>query len=131
MTDRSLLLLQMIQGRGVTQPEGARHLVDGLQDRLKAAMPRFQELMNQPGAVEIRAELTKGLVERSVARAIRLVFNQSQATPQVQGGAVKTQGGLPAGTVPSGQRQILPRQVKGAGQRPQGILPLGVAASAQ
>ncbi|KAL0045149.1 hypothetical protein WJX82_010101 [Trebouxia sp. C0006] len=122
---------QMIQGRGVTQPEGARHLVDGLQDRLKAAMPRFQELMNQPGAVEIRAELTKGLVERSVARAIRLVFNQSQATPQVQGGAVKTQGGLPAGTVPSGQRQIVPRQVKGAGQRPQGILPLGVAASAQ
>ena len=125
------MLLQIIQGGGVTQPDGARHVVDSLQSRLQAAMPRFQELMNQPGAAEIRAELTKGLVERSIARAIRLVFNQNQDTSQVQGGAVKAQGGLPAGTVPSGQRQPAPRQVKGAGQRPQGNLPLGVATSAQ
>ncbi len=121
----------MIQGGGVTQPEGARHLVDGLQSRLQAAMPRFQELMNQPGAAEIRAELTRGLVERSIARAIRLVFNQNQATPQVQGGAMKVQGGLPVGTVPFGQRQPAPRQLKRAGQRPQGNLPLGVPTSAQ
>ena len=94
-------------------------------------MPRFQELINQPGAAEIRAELTRGLVERSIARAIRLVFNQNQANPQVQGGAVKAQGGLPAGTVPSGQRQPASRQVKRAGQRLQEDLPLGVATSAQ
>lgn len=122
---------QRIQGGGVTQPEGAGHLVDGLQSRLQAAMPRFQELMNQPGAAEIRAELTRGLVERSIARAIRLVFNQNQATPQLRRGTVTEQVGLPVGTVPSGQRQPAPRQIKRAGQGPQGILPVGVATSAQ
>ncbi|DBB07164.1 TPA: hypothetical protein ACH3X1_011734 [Trebouxia sp. C0004] len=122
---------QRIKGGGVTQPEGARHLVDGLQSSLQAAMPRFQELMNQPGAAEIRAELTRGLVERSIARAVRLVFNQNQATPQVQGGAVQAQGVLPAGTVPSGQRQPASQQLKRAGQILQGTLPLGVASSVQ
>ena len=79
-------------------------------------MPRFQELLNTPGAAEIRAELTKGLAERSIARAIRLVFNQDQPTagPQhlgrrQQGGLTagmgrRPQGGLTAAAVPTVQR---------------------------
>ena len=56
----------------------ARQTVLGLQSQLQAVMPRFQELMGRPGAAEIRAELTRGLAERSLARAIKLVFNQNQ-----------------------------------------------------
>jgi len=78
----------------------------GLQSRLQAVMPRFRELLNQPGAAEIRSELTRGLVERSIARAIKLVFNQSQQpTPQVQPSGSKQQAVLPARVAPPAQRQ--------------------------
>ncbi|KAL3145629.1 hypothetical protein ABBQ32_003173 [Trebouxia sp. C0010 RCD-2024] len=78
------------------QPEGAGQLVANLQARLQAVMPRFREILNTPGAVEIRAELTKGLVERSIARAIRLVFNQDQSSAQSQQLGRRPQGGLKA-----------------------------------
>ena len=62
--------------------------------------------MNQPGAAEIRAELTSGLVERSLARAVRLVFNQGQTqVAQVQQRGTQPQAVLPAAGAPSVQRQ--------------------------
>lgn len=85
-----------------TQPEGARQLITNLQARLQAVMPRFQELLNMPGAAEIRAELTRGLVERSLARAIKLVFNQDQPSAQMQTPGRIQQGGL---TADVGRRQ--------------------------
>lgn len=65
---------------GSTQLTDARQTILNLQTQLQAVMPRFQELMSQPGAAEIRAELTKGLSERAIARAIKLVFNQNQSS---------------------------------------------------
>ena len=99
-----LCLVQGGTNLTATQPEGARQLISNLQSRLQAVMPRFQELLNTPGAAEIRAELTKGLVERSLARAIKLVFNQDQAPEQPQQLGRRQQGRLPAGTAPSYQR---------------------------
>lgn len=119
-----MALFQRMQGNGVSQPEGARQLVTQLQSRLQAVMPRFRELLNQPGATEIRAELTKGLVERSMARAIKLVFNQSEPTPQLKGGGVGVQRGLPPDTMPPVQRRATPA-------RQQGALPAGVARPVQ
>lgn len=71
-----------LQGRltGSTQLTDGRQSILSLQSQLQAVMPRFQELMSQPGAAEIRSELTKGLMERSVARAVKLVFNQNQSS---------------------------------------------------
>ena len=77
-------VLQRSQEASLSQPLGARQLVTDLQSRLQAVMPRFRELMDKPGAAEIRAELTREVIERSVARAIRLVFNPSQPQSQAQ-----------------------------------------------
>ena len=55
-----------------------------------------------PGAAEIRAELTRGLMERSLARAIKLVFNQGQPSAQLQTSGRRPQGGL---TADVGRRQ--------------------------
>ena len=99
-----------------TQPAGARQVITNLQARLQAVMPRFQELLNTPGAAEIRAEMTRGLMERSLARAIKLVFNQEQPSAEAQplgrrqqGGLAadvgrRPTGGLTAGTMPTVQR---------------------------
>lgn len=105
-----------------TQPEGAGQLVANLQSRLQAVMPRFRELLNTPGAAEIRAELTQGLVERSIARAIRLVFNQDQSSAQSKQIGGRQQGGLTAdvGRRPQGGLTA------DVGRRPQGGLPTDV-----
>ena len=65
---------------GGTQLANAQQTIQSLQSQLQAVMPRFQELMSRPGAAEIRSELTKGLSERAIARAVKLVWNQSQPT---------------------------------------------------
>ena len=81
---------------GSTQLANAQQTVQRLQSQLQAVMPRFQELMSRPGAAEIRSELTKGLSERAIARAVKLVFNQNQPS------AIATQtSGSPNAYLPS------------------------------
>ena len=101
-----VLMLQGSSSLTATQPEGARQLITNLQARLQAVMPRFRELLNTPGAAEIRAELSRGLMERSLARAVRLVFNQDESAvaPVQQLGGRRQQRGLPAGAATTGQR---------------------------
>ena len=114
-------LMQGNTNLAATQPEGARQLITNLQARLQAVMPRFQELLNTPGAAEIRAELTRGLMERSLARAIKLVFNQDQPSAQLQTSERRQQEGLTAG-VGRGPRGGL---IAGVGRRQQGGLTAG------
>ena len=90
-------------------------------------MPRFQELLNMPGAGEIRAELTRGLMERSLARAIKLVFNQDQPSAQSQSLGRRQQGGLPS-EVGRGQQGGL---IAGVGRRQQGGLTAGSVPTVQ
>ncbi|KAK9815500.1 hypothetical protein WJX72_004714 [[Myrmecia] bisecta] len=70
-------------------------VVDRLQAAVRNAMPKLRELMDQPGAAEIRAELISGLSQRFVARAVKLVFGP-QAGPQLGPRHSGNAGRLPA-----------------------------------
>ena len=131
---------QSNQSRGSRETQGAQQVVTGLQDRLQAVMPRFRELLNQPGAAEVRSELTQGLLERSAARAVRLVFNQSQAPVQVQQrSGNRPQGILAPSAADSSQSSIRKQAVMApgtlasvqSGSRMQGASPIGGVPSVQ
>ena len=80
--DQQLQLQQLLKGSGpfgLLTPGDVQQLVVQVQSGVGQVWPQLQQLVQQPGAVELAKDVSNALVQRFMARAIKFAFGVQDA----------------------------------------------------